>query len=392
LKLDDRNRSKAEKSNRETQRGIKNQKDLETCVNMPYCPPSRSQALAKPESAKLQREVKPTVGEYRTIQFHVRPFLHTSGLFGTDGTARSQMAITAVRAAPNATQQLPKVPVNFKKFTPRSDPATTRHYSSSSRRSRAKKVHFAAELEQVRSFFYTEEPRKISFGYGFAAEISDRGKSTALLEKKDIPRKEGQLSRRWELRPLNFLNQPTVRQSQCVVHLEQCSIVEVDDTRTVAGEIVAKNIAYGKHISIRFTFDAWVTMDDITAQFKYPQTLAREGKTTSTHSEYDHFSFAIEIPGDIDLKDIVLMFCIRYDVNNTEYWDNNDCMNYQLCFSKVVISSPRSIFKNTSPSTPPANPTSSTPSSHPSTLDNYVKTFTSFGELNPFAKTESTLH
>jgi hypothetical protein len=55
--------------------------------------------------------------------------------------------------------------------------------------------------------------------------------------------------------------------------------------------------------------------------------------TSSHHNNLDRFSFAIDLSQfEVDLEKTALCFFIRYQVDNTEYWDNNSGENYQVCF------------------------------------------------------------
>jgi hypothetical protein len=64
---------------------------------------------------------------------------------------------------------------------------------------------------------------------------------------------------------------------------------------------------------------------------------------TSSHpNDLDRFSFAIELSqSKLDLEKTVVCFCIRYQVDDREYWDNNNGTNYQVCFSMAPSSPER---------------------------------------------------
>lgn len=110
------------------------------------------------------------------------------------------------------------------------------------------------------------------------------------------------------------------------VLLEHCS---VDDREmTVAGTIRVVNLAFHKKVAVRYTFNAWLTHDEIAANYMY----------NSSDGPTDKFSFVIHIPSWFDVGN-KMQFAIMYAVNGQTFWDNNYGCNYIVeCFAKSLPS------------------------------------------------------
>uniref|UniRef100_A0AC34RES6 CBM21 domain-containing protein n=1 Tax=Panagrolaimus sp. JU765 TaxID=591449 RepID=A0AC34RES6_9BILA len=91
-----------------------------------------------------------------------------------------------------------------------------------------------------------------------------------------------------------------------------------NDHCKMLGTIKVANIAFEKHVFIRYSFDNWKSYLDRPAVYQ-----------ASPSKLYDIFGFEIEIPmneGDINKID----FCICYNAGGVEYWDSNCGKNYSL--------------------------------------------------------------
>ncbi|KAI9488601.1 putative phosphatase regulatory subunit-domain-containing protein [Zychaea mexicana] len=88
----------------------------------------------------------------------------------------------------------------------------------------------------------------------------------------------------------------------------------------VVGNCHVVNLAFEKHVTVRYTFDNWTTFTDIDAMYR--ESLA--------DSAMDRFAF--EFPWDTTATtknhEQSLQFALRYFVNGMEFWDNNDGDNY----------------------------------------------------------------
>ncbi|GAB1604902.1 protein phosphatase 1 regulatory subunit 3B-like [Argonauta hians] len=90
----------------------------------------------------------------------------------------------------------------------------------------------------------------------------------------------------------------------------------------VTGTIKVKNIAFEKHVYIKYTFDSWETSEEIDAAY-----LNTEGC-----SVFDTFTFEINVPTDFDINKRII-FAVAYKAKGKEFWDNNDSKDY------IIVSS-----------------------------------------------------
>lgn len=93
----------------------------------------------------------------------------------------------------------------------------------------------------------------------------------------------------------------------------------------VRGTIKVKNLAYEKHVVVRYTFDSWETSNEIVATYSH---------SNNRYSNYDTFMFVMDVPTDFNTnKQVQFAVCYRPS-GRPEYWDNNDNKNYTIVSSK----------------------------------------------------------
>lgn len=95
-----------------------------------------------------------------------------------------------------------------------------------------------------------------------------------------------------------------------------CScIIRIDDLFLIDGIIKiiisVKNLAMHKKVTIRYTTDNWISHNDIDAEWQF--------------SFFDRDCFYCYLNADDSIE-----FAVRYQVNDQEYWINNDGNNYKL--------------------------------------------------------------
>jgi protein phosphatase 1 regulatory subunit 3A/B/C/D/E len=125
------------------------------------------------------------------------------------------------------------------------------------------------------------------------------------------------------------------------VALENCiAPTDRDQRMTVSGTVRVANIAYDKHVEVRWTVDSWSTdglgtyretagympgsSDGGTDRFAFlicPPPAAIE----SLHRQMQTSSSSASAPR--------LEFVISYDAGGVTYWDNNDGRNYGVVVS-----------------------------------------------------------
>ena len=86
---------------------------------------------------------------------------------------------------------------------------------------------------------------------------------------------------------------------------------------SIHGMVKVRNIAFDKLVTVRYTTDGWKTNSDITAEH------------CSSGGRSDTFSFIINLPTNLSHKNTI-QFCIRYQCQGQEYWDNNNRNNYSV--------------------------------------------------------------
>ncbi|KAI9268951.1 putative phosphatase regulatory subunit-domain-containing protein [Phascolomyces articulosus] len=93
----------------------------------------------------------------------------------------------------------------------------------------------------------------------------------------------------------------------------------------VVGTCHVANVAFEKHVMVRYTFDDWSTFTDMDAM--YCESLA--------DSTLDRFTFEFRWKKMDHDDNFLLQFALRYSVNGMEFWDNNHNENY--CARLTVV-------------------------------------------------------
>lgn len=185
----------------------------------------------------------------------------------------------------------------------------------------SKVVRFDSNLERVQYFHEIDRPLAVSATVSgvesFSDEIVSSGERGALANNNQFPFVE------WDIILPDFPEESPERLS-LPVRLENIRISE-DGTHLI-GTVAVANLAYGKVVTSRYTMDDWMTMSDVVAEFH------KDDNETSLVDGYDRFVFRISLLDQPDLEEKTLMLCVRYSVNNKEYWDNNDTTNFHVLF------------------------------------------------------------
>ncbi|KAI8143249.1 putative phosphatase regulatory subunit-domain-containing protein [Fennellomyces sp. T-0311] len=101
-----------------------------------------------------------------------------------------------------------------------------------------------------------------------------------------------------------------------VITLETIDIDKSSPKLSIVGKCHVVNLAFEKHVMVRYTFDSWKTHTDIDAIYR--ESLVDSYK--------DRFTFELHTEENDD--DLKLQFALRYRVNGREFWDNNGGENY----------------------------------------------------------------
>lgn len=160
-------------------------------------------------------------------------------------------------------------------------------------------VRFDQKLEHVRLFLKAQTPSSV--------------KEDPILDTEDDQANTVQLQ---------CPNWPTkIHGANDMISME--SIILAPDQKSLVGKCKVNNIAFNKQVTVRYTFNYWQDVCEVQAAFR--ESIGRESANT------DRFMFNIPLNDRMEKSNQESMyFCLKYTVNGTEYWDNNDGRNYQL--------------------------------------------------------------
>ncbi|KAI8627313.1 carbohydrate-binding module family 21 protein [Xylariaceae sp. FL1651] len=189
----------------------------------------------------------------------------------------------------------------------------------------SKAVHFDSHLEHVRHFLQVDRPLAVSAGSSPADNYESDTEYPFMTSEKAEPRSPPY---EWEIVTNNPPANTTIRKS-LPVRLER--VWMSPDQKSLIGSIAVANLAFRKIVVCRFTFDYWKTTSEVGAEFHH------EIRPRETETGHDRFQFSIKLSDIANLESKTLYFCIRYNVNGLEYWDNNDNVNFQVDFRKKFV-------------------------------------------------------
>ncbi|CAG8495959.1 4142_t:CDS:2 [Ambispora gerdemannii] len=113
------------------------------------------------------------------------------------------------------------------------------------------------------------------------------------------------------------------------------------DQRKLQGRVQVQNIAFQKTVVIRYTFDFWSSVSEITASYS-------EDAKDRKNQNFDVFVFSIDLIDNSrnPIDGQTMYFAVRYSVNNRDYWDNNNASNYQVQFKRQMKQTPQHVSRN----------------------------------------------
>ncbi|KAG0250720.1 hypothetical protein BG011_008144 [Mortierella polycephala] len=100
-----------------------------------------------------------------------------------------------------------------------------------------------------------------------------------------------------------------------------------EDQSELQGKILIQNIAFHKHVSVRYTIDYWQTQSEVNAEFE----------ESIPGTSLDRFAFKIPLDMDKSVAEKTFCFAVRYQVIGREFWDSNNGKNYQVECKRVVL-------------------------------------------------------
>ncbi|KAI9364060.1 putative phosphatase regulatory subunit-domain-containing protein [Pilaira anomala] len=107
--------------------------------------------------------------------------------------------------------------------------------------------------------------------------------------------------------------------------LNKKSFFITDDNKFIKGKILIRNLALDKSVSVKYTLDAWTTVNDVDAVFfgPNPKNVAFDIYEFSMNLGHGQLADRGEIRGKLE-------FTIRFTAGEDDYWDNNQGLNYKI--------------------------------------------------------------
>jgi hypothetical protein len=200
-------------------------------------------------------------------------------------------------------------------------PSSIRSYSSPTPLTSPKYVHFNTQLEHVRLFLQGETPACV-------------GERETLVDPRQHDRSTSDIKValcNWSPVVADSFQPVNIDSGAAPLRVE--TVVLSEDQTELHGKILVQNIAFHKHVSVRYTIDFWQTQCEVGAEFE------ESIKGTSV----DRFSFVI--PLDMERTVVEKTFClaVRYRVIGREFWDSNNGMNYHIECKRVVVVAPPTV-------------------------------------------------
>ncbi|KAF9085127.1 hypothetical protein BGX29_002154 [Mortierella sp. GBA35] len=197
-------------------------------------------------------------------------------------------------------------------------PSSIRSHSSPTPFTSPKYVHFNTQLEHVRLFLQGETPSCV-------------GERETLVDHRQQDRSTSNIKvslSNWSPVKADTFQPVNIDSGAAPLRVE--TVVLSEDQTQLHGKILVQNIAFHKHVSVRYTIDFWQTQCEVGAEFE------ESIKGTSV----DRFKFVI--PLDMERSMVEKTFCmaVKYRVIGREFWDSNNGMNYHIECKRVVVVSP----------------------------------------------------
>lgn len=182
-----------------------------------------------------------------------------------------------------------------------------------------KNVHFDRKLEHIRHFLHSEKP----------AAVSAQGSPTGdYATQSDFPW-DGEVEAQAELtiELPNFV--PEAQQpvnDGAIIKVE--TVYLSSDRKSLIGRVAVRNLAFEKHVSVRYTLDYWTTTSETAASY------TEDVRKKQRDDPFDRFLFSIKIDDFAGVTDKTMFFCVRYNTAGNDYWDSNAGQNFRVEFHK----------------------------------------------------------
>ena len=189
----------------------------------------------------------------------------------------------------------------------------------------SKMVHFQDNsLEHVRHFLQVDRPIAVSAG---SSPVESSYEDDAEFPFGNDNFSSRELPFEWEIRLTNFPRDSFERKG-LPVRTEKVYLST--DKKVLIGSVIVRNLSFHKQVVARFTLDFWKTTSEVVAEYN------DDVRQQQLEDGCDRFTFSIKLEDQANLENKTMFFCIRYNVNGQEYWDNNSSINYQVDFTKKL--------------------------------------------------------
>ncbi|KAI9889311.1 MAG: hypothetical protein M1814_005618 [Vezdaea aestivalis] len=187
-----------------------------------------------------------------------------------------------------------------------------------------KAVHFDSHLEHVRHFLQVDRPLAVSAG---SSPVESYESENEFPFSDEVPRSRAP-PYEWEMTMSNFPRE-TFERHQLPIRLEKVFLSS--DKKNLIGNVVVKNLSFQKLVVVRFTLDYWKTTSEVVAEFN------NDIRRKDLADGHDRFTFNVKLADQANLEHRTMFFCVRYNVNGQEFWDNNGNINFQIDFKKQPL-------------------------------------------------------
>ncbi|KAL8933199.1 MAG: hypothetical protein Q9216_006475 [Gyalolechia sp. 2 TL-2023] len=233
----------------------------------------------------------------------------------------------------------------------------------------SKAVHFdPTSLENVRTFCGNDRPIVVSAGTSPAEQYSN----DLEFPFGNDPAENRTPAFEWEIRLSNFPRE-TVERKLAPVCVER--IYLSSDNKNLMGAIAVVNLAFHKTVAARFTLDSWKTTSEVVADYN------SDVRRKQLDDGHDRFLFSIKLEDQANLESKTMFFCVRYNVDGQEYWDNNNSVNYQVDFAKKPKETKQGTQGASRP-LPRSKASQSTSSARPRSFPSALDDFGDFGNFD----------
>lgn len=185
----------------------------------------------------------------------------------------------------------------------------------------SKAVHFDAHLEHVRHFLQVDRPLAVSARSSPVENLDSDAEYPFPSSEDETPRSQSP-QYDWELEAPILED---VARKSLPARVERFWLSK--DCKALQGSVVVANLAFHKNVTCRFTLDNWKTTSEVAAEYT--------GQIHGTN--YDRWTFAIQLSDMAHLETKTMYLCVRYNVNGQEYWDNNRGANFRVNFRRKAL-------------------------------------------------------